>query len=572
MPVLVKIDHASASDACRVHPLHMKFALPPPSRYWLLLLSFLGALAITYGASFATKEQFVSMRVQSEQSTMLTLFADLGQGVVARKDQSTQLTGGEVSHILRFALPSGCFRSLRLDFAMPADRIRIYDLSITDAKNLPIFHLALDALHPLHKVRIAKNEENMVEFVADGDDPQIRIDFPWWRLRLGSMRPGPVLALTLLAYPVLVASAAVCRRRWPWRKPADIRRTVADPLMLAGLFCWLLATLYAAHPRSVRQEYTIANRPAGRYLGQSAGQEVWLARPDGLGIAGRLYGKERSDRHRGAIVLLHGNYPEGQMFPLYPVLAQELSARGYLVLTIDFAGFGDSVDPFASEQPRKVDLESETEAAISYLAGIAPEQGGRIGVIGHSMGADPALRVGLRNRQVGVISLLGPPRRVWDRFHTAADIGFFWNWAIQVGRKRYNRDGFPTWYGKERWRQDILQRDMALMLPWLTGWRHKPVLFVDGGREPFQDRAFLDDYVRRISFPKRYVTLNGADHNSNVRLQGGEIFYEKAVMDQSVAVLDDWHQTNASGRPIPLDYGRNLLRWLFFGLPVIGGR
>ena len=193
-------------------------------------------------------------------------------------------------------------------------------------------------------------------------------------------------------------------------------------------------------------------------------------------------------------------------------------------------------------------------------------------MIGHSMGADPALRVGLRNPHVGVISLLGPPRRVWERFHTAADIDFFWNWAIQVGQKQYNRDEFPAWYGKEQWRQDILRRDMALVLPRLTGWRHKPVLFVDGTREPMQDRIFLDNYVRRISFPKRYVTLNGVDHNSNVRLQGGEIWYEEAVMDQSVAVLDEWYQTYASGRPALLDSGRNLLRWLFYGLPVIGGR
>jgi pimeloyl-ACP methyl ester carboxylesterase len=241
-------------------------------------------------------------------------------------------------------------------------------------------------------------------------------------------------------------------------------------------------------------------------------------------------------------------------------------------LTLDFAGFGASADPFATHQPHRVDLELETEAALAYLAGIAPEHKQRIGLVGHSMGADPALRVGLRSSLVGSITLMGPPRRVWERFHAMPDLGFFWNWAIEVGRKQYKRDGFPAWYGKEQWRQDILRRDMALMLPALEDGGHKPVLFIDGGREPDLDREFLDEYVRRVRYPKRYVTLNGVDHNSNVRRQGAHIVYEPAVMEKTVGVLDDWHQAYASGRPTPFDIGRNLLRLLFSGLPVIGGR
>ena len=549
----------------------MKFVLPSPSRFRLLLLAFLVALAISYGVLPVTEERFVSVRVQSDQSTTLTLFVDQGQGFVTRTGQSAVTVGGAAPHVYRFALPKGRLKSIRLDFDLPSERIRIDDLSVVDTSNGAIFQLGLDRLHPLHQVQMAKKEKNSVEFVAAGEDPQIRIDIPRWWLRLMAMRPGALLAMTLLAYPVLVVVAAGCRGRWP-ALTAGIRARKVDPLMLAGLLCWLLALLSAVQPKSMRQEYTLANRPAGRYPDQPVGRELQLARPDGLRIAGRLYGNESASIHRGAILLLHGNYPEGQQFPLYPVLAQELSELGYLVMTIDFAGFGDSADPFGSAQPRQVDLEAETEAAIAYIADMAPGYSGRIGVIGHSMGADPALRVGLRNPHVSVISLLGPPRRVWERFHTAADIGFFWNWAIQVGRKQYNRDEFPAWYGKEQWRQDILRRDMVLALPRLTGWRHKPVLFVDGGREPLQDRMFLDNYVRRISFPKRYVTLNGVDHNSNVRRQGGEIWYEEAVMDQSVAVLDEWYQTYASGRPALLDSGRNLLRWLFYGLPVIGGR
>ena len=110
------------------------------------------------------------------------------------------------------------------------------------------------------------------------------------------------------------------------------------------------------------------------------------------------------------------------------------------------------------------------------------------------------------------------------------------------------------------------------MVPALQAFRHKPLLLVDGGREPLPDRAFLEGFARRISYPKAYVTLIGADHNCNVQAVGKVIVYDRAIMEQTVSVLDAWYGKTASGRGTVWDYGRNILRWLFYAFPFIGGR
>lgn len=552
----------------------MSFFNLSKQRVGLLALSFIGAFLLLSGVSLERNlDYFVRLQVRTALDTRLKLFVDHGQGVATGTEpQAARLIGGDFLQGLRFALPRGRFKTLQLDFSPPADHIAIHEVWITDKWNLPLVRVGVAALRPLHDVRVVKQEGEMVFFAVEGDDPQIRLAVSWWWVRLGTIRPEAVVVLVMLIYPLLAGLFAALGRRNQIGAGGIGPLLKDDPLVVAGVICWFLVGIQALQPKSIRLERTVINQKAVSYPRPLAGEPVWLARSDGLPIVGQLYGRQGTGLYRGVMLLLHGNYPEGQQFPLYPVLAQELADRGYLVLTIDFAGFGASADPFAAHQPRRVDLELETEAALVYLAGIAPEHKWRIGLVGHSMGADPALRVGLRSTLVGSITLIGPPRRVWERFHAMPDLGFFWNWAIEVGRKQYKRDGFPTWYGKEQWRQDILRRDMALMLPYLENRRHKPVLFVDGGREPDLDRAFLDEYVRRVRYPKRYVTLNGVDHNSNVRRQGAQIFYEPAVMEKTVGVLDDWHQAYASGRPTPFDIGRNLLRLLFSGLPVIGGR
>jgi hypothetical protein len=179
------------------------------------------------------------------------------------------------------------------------------------------------------------------------------------------------------------------------------------------------------------------------------------------------------------------------------------------------------------------------------------------------MGADPALSVGVADPAVRSLVLIGPPRRVQERFRFPPDVDFFWNWALHVRRKVYGREGFPDWYSREEWQRQILARDMVYFLPYFSGWGHKPLLLIDGEREPGPDRDFLKRYGCRAAYPKKYVTLARADHNCNVSARGGQVMYDPVVMEQLIEEIDSWNRRAGTGGQMFRDLLGNAVRWLF---------
>jgi hypothetical protein len=73
---------------------------------------------------------------------------------------------------------------------------------------------------------------------------------------------------------------------------------------------------------------------------------------------------------------------------------------------------------------------------------------------------------------------------------------------------------------------------------------HPPVLLVDGGKEPADDLAFLKDVAARMTGPKGYVTIPGADHYFGTRQDqigsASTTAYDAHVMDALVEALDAW--------------------------------
>ncbi|MGH8568744.1 MAG: alpha/beta hydrolase, partial [Gammaproteobacteria bacterium] len=101
-----------------------------------------------------------------------------------------------------------------------------------------------------------------------------------------------------------------------------------------------------------------------------AAQEVTVVRDDGLKLAASIYTEDAGER-RPAIVLLHGNTHRGRRLALYKVLASRLAERGYVVLTLDRAGFGESEDPFTTTAPGEPpDPSADVSAALTYLEGL----------------------------------------------------------------------------------------------------------------------------------------------------------------------------------------------------------
>ena len=537
-----------------------------------ILLSFVAAGIVTMMIMVKRHEVYLMCRVQPATSTEITLFANRGGRYNQLATVAVQVgEQNSYSRMIRFQLHGRMIKNLRMDFSPGTRNIHIEDIFLTEKDHTPFYHFNLKNLHALQDIDVVRYGEEYIEVVVRGPHPQLQLDVQWWVFFLRNFYPGLWLSLTFLLYPLFALLLWFFLRVAQKNTFTRVNNRIVHPLFLmSSAVFFVLALLYLVLVRSEHQQVAARSHDEAKYQKDSAAEKVTLYRLDGLRIAGKLYRPRGGVPEKAALLLLHGNFAEGQSFTLYPIMAAELAERGYLVLTIDFAGYGASEDPFASPTPRVVNFETETEAALAYLREKSLVPAKKIGIIGHSLGAEPALRVGLRNPLVGTIMLIGPPRRVWERFHTPEDINYFWDRALSEGHERYNRDGFPAWYTQEQWLDDILQRDIMHMLPLIQRWDHKPLLFVDGERETAPDKLFLASYFQKVSYPKGYVTLMGMTHHCNVQWYRHPLYYDPAGMEQAVTVLDGWYEKTADGHPTLLDYGKNLLTWFFYGYRFIG--
>jgi pimeloyl-ACP methyl ester carboxylesterase len=135
----------------------------------------------------------------------------------------------------------------------------------------------------------------------------------------------------------------------------------------------------------------------GTSVGQpvSAGTVVTFVTDDGVTLSGRLFGGRNSD---GAGVVLAHMYPADQTS--WYDYARKLADDGYMALTFDFRGYGESG---GSRQIDRIDR--DVAAALDELRaqGVA-----RAVLVGASMGGTAALIVAARQPVEGVIALSAP--------------------------------------------------------------------------------------------------------------------------------------------------------------------
>ncbi len=510
--------------------------------------------------------------VESKPASDLSLqvFFDDGSGFNEENSSRVDIKASGIFERILFKLPEKKIEKVRLDFAGKGQKMSIKKIVVLDGTGVQRASLRVEDVARAHDVQInAADQEGIHSVSWSSGDPFLVFPVSYSGGFSPVLSPGNSIVLSVLFSPFLVAvsrrflahekkSAASGGKGGHWFRNTLLVQLLVVAFLISGFWtCYrdkLQGALLISKGGHLKQQY------AHRF----EREEVVLQRDDGLSIAAWIYAQPADTLPRKAFLLLHGNYPRGQMFPLYPVIAQELAQRGFVVMTIDFAGYGMSEDPFVRTQPVSVDLESETRTALNYLSGLSYVDSGQIGIIGHSMGADPALRVGLSSDLVSSITLIGPPRRVWERFHNPSDRDFFWSWAQKAGKEQYGRQAYPDWYSREQWLDDILRRDMMRMKLTLQSWQHKPVLFIDGQREPPADKSFLHTYFLDIAYPKKYVTLYKADHNCNVFAHKGQVFYTPEVMLQLVDLVAAWHTDAVTGTLEKRDYLLNVLDWLFW--------
>jgi len=139
-----------------------------------------------------------------------------------------------------------------------------------------------------------------------------------------------------------------------------------------------------------------SNGPAEGLSGESQGvdgsQEVTFTTADGIELSGRAFGVGDI-----GLVLAH-MYPADQTswFPA----AEELAAQGYLVLTFDFRGYGES-----SGSKDIALIDRDVEAAVKQIEALGAEN---VGLVGASMGGTACLMVAASDPVAAVATLSAP--------------------------------------------------------------------------------------------------------------------------------------------------------------------
>ena len=125
------------------------------------------------------------------------------------------------------------------------------------------------------------------------------------------------------------------------------------------------------------------------------GRGTFITADDGLVLRGRSYGSGAT-----GVILAHelgGNQGNWDDF------ATRLAGRGFFVLTFDFRGHGDS------SGPREAGIaDSDLAAAARLLASADGFARTNFFIVGASMGGTAALKVAVRERALGVVTLSSP--------------------------------------------------------------------------------------------------------------------------------------------------------------------
>lgn len=195
-----------------------------------------------------------------------------------------------------------------------------------------------------------------------------------------------------------------------------MKRFRAWAIALAAVLVLVLATGLANRhllARVWRKTVPEAGGPAGVRLARPEPDRSLRLEQGGPALAADLYLPEGgSQAARCAVLLIHGNRAEGGRAPLYRLWAREWARRGCLAMALSLRGFGESEPAPLGRAVRSADLLDDVERGIEALDRLAPAGAPR-GVVGHSIGANLALR--LADRPGWRAVAIEPGRRLRQR-------------------------------------------------------------------------------------------------------------------------------------------------------------
>jgi pimeloyl-ACP methyl ester carboxylesterase len=256
-------------------------------------------------------------------------------------------------------------------------------------------------------------------------------------------------------------------------------------------------------------------------------------REDGLEIGASLYGT-KGEVVKPGIILLHGANNIGRKAPFYRVLSSKLVEKGYIVLSIDLAGYGESGDPFQSNALEALDHTKEVSVAVDYLKSLENLDREKIYIIGHSRGVETAMKSGIGNDDIKKIVVIGPPQK---------NCTYCGRWEMERQRREilYDKD-LPEWFTIEVAERINSEKYIENFIGYFTQERHKPFLIIDNelNLQGVNNEVYLTNLYVNVKGPKRLSIIKNSNHYSNVFEYKGRVFYNKIVVNDLVNEIDLW--------------------------------
>ena len=275
-----------------------------------------------------------------------------------------------------------------------------------------------------------------------------------------------------------------------------------------------------------------------RRLGYLASGESISLQAEDLILAGDLYEPPGVSPPHPAILLVHGSTRWGRRLSLYPLLAEELARRGYLVVAINLRGFGDSETPADTSSVVAWDSTKDVSAALTFLESLDKVDSERVSIIGHSLGGTLALKVSRVDPRIKKVVAIGPGHRLKE--FAARDREEF---RERFSKVRELEHPIPSETFQEIYEAMFL--DTAL--GYFKGERHQPVLLIDGELEREPGKRYLDEQYRQMTHPKSFIRLEDVAHYLSVsgleelhRIPGlgNLVVYDRRTLTEAVSAID----------------------------------
>jgi hypothetical protein len=239
---------------------------------------------------------------------------------------------------------------------------------------------------------------------------------------------------------------------------------------------------------------------------------------------------------RPGIILAHGNVWMGQRLSTYRVVAHLLAESGFIVLTYDKIGYGESDDPFGQGPPAVApayDYVSQLKKAVQYLIENTDVDPNRITLLGHSGGVDDVLDVGRQSDQIANVVIWIAPFDPTNESNVTSNLTYLGN-KFQSSYELIYGHSVPDWF---EWGLTGPGQDFDAISAYYRQPNHKPLILVLGEYDAPKAHAYELAQFQTLAEPKELIFVHRADHYLNTAQSLRWVFYDHKIVGELVGKL-----------------------------------